>query len=77
MNTIDQPSSILYGVHMVEYGIDVNIGSMMALMTKHQPGSESIMTSIPIPYSYSSYIHGHGHGQLGCLPSTMAMFQTS
>jgi hypothetical protein len=77
MNTTDQSSSILYGVHMVEYGGDVGIGSMMALMTEHQPESESIMTSIPIPCSYSSYSHGHGHGQSGWLLSTTAMFQTS
>lgn len=70
---------------MVEYGGDVGVGSMMALMTEHQPESESIMTSIPIPSSYSSYSHGHGHGhghghahgQSECLLSAAAMFQTS
>jgi hypothetical protein len=58
MNTTAQSSSSLYGVHMVEYGGDVGVGSMMALMTEHQPESESIMTSIPIPSSYSSIVMG-------------------
>eukprot|EP01018_Ginkgo_biloba_P003144 Gb_00573 [translate_table: standard] len=58
-----------YGVNMVEYG-DVGVGSMMALMTEHEPESESVMTSVPS--SFSSY----NHGQSECLLSA-AMFQSS
>ena len=49
MNTSVQSSSILYGDHMFEYGGDVDIGSMMALMIAHQLKSKCIMTSISIP----------------------------
>eukprot|EP01018_Ginkgo_biloba_P037722 Gb_27346 [translate_table: standard] len=66
MNTA-HAAGAFYGFNMVEYG-DTGVDLMMALMTEHEPESESIMTTIPT--SFLSY-HVPVEGLLSA-----AMFQT-